>query len=124
MLIADDSHELRTILEILLTDDPPGWVVTGMAVNGQEAIEQAAALSPDLVLLDVSMPVMDGLSALPAIRRDAPQTTVIMVSAFPASQLRQQAMDAGAAGFIDKTRLAEDLVPAIERILRGEPEGS
>lgn len=117
MLIVDDSDELRALLEILLTDDPPGWVVAGTAVDGREAIAKAQEVQPDLILLDASMPVMDGLAALPHLRRAVPAAAVVMLSAFPASQLRRAALDAGAAGFIEKTRLADDLVTTLEGIL-------
>jgi len=118
VLIVDDCDELRTLLEVLITEGATGWVLAGTAVDGRDAIQKARETSPDLVLLDASMPVMDGLAALPHIRRSAPDAAVVMLSAFPGLQLRRAALDAGAAGFIDKTHLAEELVPAIERILR------
>ncbi|MDQ2756053.1 MAG: response regulator [Actinomycetota bacterium] len=117
VLIVDDSDDLRELLETLLTEDPPGWVVAGTAVDGRDAIRKAQEILPDLVLLDASMPVMDGLSALPHLRRAAPAATVVMLSAFPGEQLRQAAIDAGAAGFVEKARMADELVPALERIL-------
>ncbi len=121
VLIVDDSDELRSLVEILLTQQHPGWLVAGAAVDGRDAVQKAHELQPDLVLLDASMPVMDGLTALPHIRRSAPRAAVVMLSAFTGRRMRQAATDAGATGFIEKARLVDELVPSIERILAGVP---
>ena len=84
ILIADDSPTVRTGLKLLLQfhDD---WTVCGEADNGHDAVKKAAQLQPDVILLDISMPAMDGLSAAELIRRDSPNAEILIVTHFESS---------------------------------------
>ena len=115
--MVDDSDDMRDLLGILISRGAPILELVGEAENGQVAIEKAAQLEPDLILLDVAMPVMDGLEALPLIRQQVPRAAVIMLSAFPAEVMEKPALEAGALGYLVKDRLVDTLLPAVERLL-------
>ena len=112
VLLVDDALDLRYLLRLNLERDRR-FVVVGEAGNGSEAVEQAAALQPDVVLLDVAMPVMDGLTALPLVREVAPDTTVIMLSGFARDQLAERSLRAGAAAYVEKGEAVADVVGTI-----------
>lgn len=80
----------------------PGLEVVGQAADGQEAVDAARELRPDVVLLDIAMPVLDGLEALPLIRAESPDTKVVMLTGVTTEAVRQRALDAGAAFFLEK----------------------
>lgn len=101
VLICDDVEDYRALLVELL-HRLPGLSVVGQAENGLEAVEVAGTQQPDLVLLDVSMPVMDGMEALPLIRSAAPNTKVLVLTGFASPSIRAQALAAGAVGYIEK----------------------
>jgi DNA-binding NarL/FixJ family response regulator len=112
VLIVDDTAIIRTVVRrTLQTDDR--FDVIGEAVNGREAIEFCVELQPDLVLLDLAMPEMDGLEALPHILVAVPATRVIVLSAFSPDQMAAQAIQAGASAYLEKNRVAKELVPGI-----------
>jgi DNA-binding NarL/FixJ family response regulator len=121
VLIVDDSEDLRYLLRFTL-DREDGFTVVAEAEDGLEAVAAAATYQPDVVLLDISMPVMDGLQALPQIREKCPNTMVVMLSAFEvASSAAVTARALGAHGYIEKgghtqrlTRRLRDLVGAGE----------
>jgi DNA-binding NarL/FixJ family response regulator len=113
--VADDTPDMRLLLRIAM-DRRPEIEIVGEAANGQEAIELAAALRPDLLVLDLEMPILDGLSALPTLTVVAPETRVVILSAMPADTVAVQAMSAGAAAFVQKTTSIESLV---DELLRG-----
>jgi signal transduction histidine kinase/CheY-like chemotaxis protein len=118
ILIADDHESFRRSLRTFL-ESQPNWRTCGEAVDGVEAIEKAKALRPDVILMDVTMPRMDGLQATRAIRRELPGTRVIIVSQNDPRSVSRQRVEAGAHGFVTKARLVQDLVPAIQSLLRG-----
>lgn len=99
-IIADDSKAMRTLMVAILSGD--GIKVIGEAANGLEAVEMVAKLQPDIVSLDVVMPVMDGMEALKQIRTTNPATKVIMVTSMNSRDIVIEAVKAGAAGFIVK----------------------
>lgn len=112
VLIADDTPSYRRVLRILLEGDER-FTVVGEAADGVEAIGQAAALRPDVVLLDVVMPRLHGLDALPRLRRAAPDTTVIVLSAADQADTADRAIALGAVGYIDKTLPPEELLDSL-----------
>ena len=112
VLIVDDTAIVRAVVRRTLSSDAR-FVVVGEAVNGRDAVEQTPGCQPDLVLLDLAMPEMDGLEALPRILAVAPHTLVIVLSAFSPDQMAAQAIQAGAVAYLEKNRLAKDLVPGI-----------
>lgn len=117
VLVVDDSDDLRDLLCMLIRRHPAGWTVVATATQGQEAVSRAADLQPDLVLLDIAMPVMDGMQALPLIRRACPGAAVVMLSGYPFATAGQGALDAGAHGYLEKADLVKTLIPRIEAIL-------
>ncbi|SRR6266851_7019877 len=111
VLIVDDTKDVRDMLRLLceMEDD---FVVAGEAADGRQAVGLAADLQPDVVLLDWQMPLLDGMSALPAIRRGAPSACIVMYSAGLAADAEREAMAAGADAYLEKTSLDQ----MIERI--------
>lgn len=99
--ICDDQPAFRKVVTVVLELDP-NLEVVGEAVNGREAVALVRDLQPDVLLLDVAMPVMDGLEALPLIREAAPATRVVMLTGVASADLRERALAAGASAFIEK----------------------
>ena len=115
IVVCDDQPDFRELLSMVLTLES-GVEVVGEAADGLEAIEAVRQHLPDLLLLDIAMPNMDGLEALPHIRKASPGTKVVMVTAFGSESIRQRALDAGAAGFLEKGMDVTDLVSEITQI--------
>lgn len=116
MLLADDVGELRALVRLSL-ERSGAFVVVAEAGNGQEAIEAAAHERPDLVLLDVSMPVMDGLEALPRILEASPDTQVVMLSGFAEERLGAEARRLGALAYLEKGIPPKELVSRLLDLL-------
>lgn len=122
VVIIDDTEELRALIQIILERSAEFHVV-GQAENGERGIEVVAACRPDLVLLDVAMPVLDGLQALPGIRQASPSSCVVMLSAYAHFVADASARRAGAFTYVEKADLVSGLVPRLVNILgefRGE----
>src|SRR5919107_292995 len=119
IIITDDHALVRDGLRSML-DDEPGLEVVGEAANGQEALELCRSLKPDLVLMDVRMPEMDGLEATRAIKQELPSTSVLMVTMHENPDYLLEALNAGAAGYVLKGASGDRLVNAINRTLKGE----
>ncbi|MBC7644202.1 MAG: response regulator transcription factor [Thermoleophilia bacterium] len=101
VVICDDAPSYRELLNVVMqTTD--GVIVVGMAIHGQEAVDLAVEHQPDIVLLDLAMPVMDGMEALPLIISASPQTKVIILTGFASPELRAQALELGAADYLEK----------------------
>lgn len=111
VLIADDYSDMRRLLRIQL--ERAGVDVVGEAADGAETVARAGELTPDVIVMDLAMPVMDGLQALPAIRAAAPDATVIVLSGFASALLEDQALAAGATRFLEKG-VGMDVIGAIE----------
>lgn len=122
VVLADDSDEIRMLVRMLL-EMAGGFDVVGEATDGNEAIDAVETHHPDLVLLDHSMPNLDGLAALPSIRAASPESTVVMLSGFSADRLAESALANGAAAYISKANLASDVVPELQRIMGLPVEG-
>jgi AmiR/NasT family two-component response regulator len=112
VLLVDDVDDLRRLLQIQLLADPR-FEVVGQASDGREAIERAAELQPDVILLDVMMPVMDGLQAIPEIHRVAPGSKILMLSAVEDSGTRQNALALSAHAYLEKGMAGRPLVHEI-----------
>jgi DNA-binding NarL/FixJ family response regulator len=119
VLVADDHpvvrHGLCTMLEI--EDD---FVVVGRAADGEEAVEQARLTHPDIILLDVQMPRMDGIEALRRIRADDPEARVIVLTTYRNEDYIFPSLQAGARGYLLKDASREELAEAIRAVARGE----
>ncbi len=115
ILIVDDHEAVRRGLLDLLTSRAD-WTVCGEAVDGVEAIEKAKSLRPDLVLMDISMPRMNGLDATRILRRDLPDSRVVIVSQNDPNLTRFQVKEVDAAAYVAKGSLAEELLPTIDNL--------
>jgi DNA-binding NarL/FixJ family response regulator len=116
ILIVDDSsvvrHSLRSSLE-----QYPDWVVCGEASDGREAIEKSKQLKPDLIILDLSMPGMDGLAAARELNRTQPNVLLLMFTTFKDSNTEKEALSAGCAGVISKSEV-HLLFKSIQHLLK------
>lgn len=115
ILIADDSELMRRGIGILLAREE-AWEVCGEASDGAEALEKVRALKPDLVLLDVSMPGANGFDTSRQMKQELPGTKILIISHHDASQILASALESGADGCLDKSKLSMDLVDAIRNL--------
>jgi DNA-binding NarL/FixJ family response regulator len=118
ILIVDDHPLTRQALAALL--EQHGFAVVGQAGDGREAIEAARGLQPDLVLLDLSMPELDGLDALPRLREAAPDCEVVVLTASGTEENLLAAIRGGAAGYLLKTEPPERIVEFLNGVAEGE----
>ncbi|MGE6489085.1 response regulator [Paenisporosarcina sp. NPDC076898] len=119
VLIADDHHVVRRGLLFFLKTQKDMDVI-GEATNGQEAVDMTASLRPDIVLMDLVMPIMDGIQATKKIKEQHPQTEVLMLTSFSDRDHVIPAIEAGAAGYQLKDIEPDDLVESIRKLMRGE----
>jgi DNA-binding NarL/FixJ family response regulator len=118
ILIVDDHPLTRDALAALLAQQ--GFAVVGEAASGEEAIDEVERLQPDLVLLDLTMPGMDGLTALPRLREQAPASEVVVLTASDAEDKLLAAIRAGASGYLLKTEPPEQIASFLRGVVRGE----
>jgi two-component system chemotaxis response regulator CheY len=114
VLICDDARFMRTMLRGIVAAG--GYVIVGEADNGRAAVEMYARLRPDLVLMDMVMPLMGGLDAVREIRSIDPNARVLMCSAMGQQELVDEARDAGARGFISKPFTTERVLDALAEL--------
>ena len=115
ILLADDHPVVRQGLKSLL-EGHAGWEVIGEASDGAEAVEKAKNLHPDVIVLDITMPTMNGLEACRALRRQADQPEILFVTQHDSPQMMQEAIAAGARGYVVKSNAARDLLAAVEAV--------
>src|ERR1700716_1784798 len=118
VLVVDDQALMRDGLASLLSLEH-GIAVAGTASNGEEAVQQVVALAPDVILMDVRMPVLDGVAATVQIRRDFPDTPILMLTTFDDDALVLAALQAGANGYLLKDLPPADLAQAIRSASHG-----
>lgn len=118
VLVADDHTAIREALGSLL-ETADGIEIVAMASNGQEAVEQAVLHYPDITVMDVSMPVMDGIEATKQICVDCPKTRVLMISMHHSPNYIQRCLQAGALGYVLKDTAGDDLVTAVYSVYEG-----
>jgi len=118
ILVADDHTLLRDGIRSLLSayDDIE---IIGEAVDGKDAIEKAKELVPDIIIMDIAMPVMDGLQATRHITKQLPQIKVLMLTQHDNREYKSLCQEIGAAGFVPKRALAQELVSAIRAVQEG-----
>ena len=119
VLIVDDHTIVRKGIRALLAEIA-GLEVVGEAGNGQEAVAQAETLHPDVILMDLAMPKMDGIEATRQIKASQPESRILVMTSFAADDKVFPAIKAGALGYLLKESTPEDLVQAIRQIHRGE----
>ncbi|MHB1488033.1 MAG: response regulator transcription factor [Acidimicrobiales bacterium] len=118
LVVADDHTMMRDGLRRALTDF--GLEVIGEAADGQAAVDLAEELQPDVVLMDISMPVLDGIAATRIIRKSWPGVQVVMLTMHSDESLLRQAIQAGAAGYLVKDASAEEVVDIVTQAASGE----
>src|SRR2546421_12000444 len=119
LVIADDHELIRAGLCAMLTGQR-GLEVVGEAANGREALALCRRLQPDLALIDVRMPEMDGLATCRSIKEECPATSVILITVHEKSEYLIEAFKAGAAGFVLKDITQPELITSVRSVLRGE----
>ncbi len=120
ILVVDDHTVVRKGLQALIATEP-GMVMVGEAATGQEAVELARRLQPDVVLVDLVMPVMDGIQAIAAITRAHPRIRILALTSFAEEDKVYPAIKAGALGYLLKDASPEQLLQAIRDVYRGVP---
>jgi len=115
ILIVDDAAFMRMMLKDIITKN--GYEVAGEAENGLKAVEMYKELKPDLVMMDITMPEMDGIQAVREIKKIDPQAKIIMCSAMGQQAMVIESIQAGARDFIVKPFQAERIVEAIKKVL-------
>lgn len=119
VLLADDHAVLRSGLRLLLTSQNE-YEVVGEASSGTETLDLAEQLQPDLILLDLSMPALGGLDALPTLRKLAPSARILILTMHDDPQYLRQALKHGASGYVLKKAADAELLSAMRAVLRGE----
>ena len=112
VLICDDNDAIRTLLGTVVAEDP-GLRVVGEAADGNEAIVEAIALQPDVILLDLAMPKRSGLEALPELRRVAPDARIVVLSGFASANVAEEVLALGATSYVEKGADPAAIVAAI-----------
>jgi two-component system response regulator NreC len=120
VLIADDHNVMRAGIRALL-DLHKGLDVVAEVADGREAVEKAAQLTPDVVLMDIGMPLMDGLEATRRIRKRCPRTRILVLTQHESEEHVLESLKAGATGFVCKRAASSELLSAIRSVHRGDP---
>ena len=120
ILVADDHSIVRRGVRALL-ETHAGWKVCGEAATGTEAVKQAKKLRPDVAVIDITMPDLNGFEATRQIRTVAPQTQILVLTVHESEQALREVLDAGALGYVSKSDLDLNLSAAIESLLRHKP---
>ena len=115
ILICDDAAFMRMMIKDILTKN--GYNIAGEAENGQKAVEKYAELKPDLVLMDITMPEMDGIEALKRIKAAVPSASVIMCSAMGQQAMVIESIQSGAKDFIVKPFQADRVIEAVQKVV-------
>ncbi|MDP9339723.1 MAG: response regulator transcription factor [Acidobacteriota bacterium] len=119
ILIADDHEAVRKGVCAILSSRI-GVEICGEAENGKEAIEKAQALTPDLIILDITMPVLSGFEAAREIRKIFPHLPILILSMHESNQLIEEAKKIGVQGYVTKTQVGSTLLQAVDALLRKE----
>jgi DNA-binding NarL/FixJ family response regulator len=120
ILVADDHEVVRKGLRAIL-EKQPGWRICGEAASGREAVAKAKKSRPDVVVLDFSMPDMNGLEATRQIRRVLPKTEVLVLTMYESERIAREFLAAGARGFVFKADTGKVLVEAVRKVSRHQP---
>ncbi len=118
VLLGDDHRIVREGLKLVLAD-APDIAVVAEAASGPEVLQQVATTPPDVVLLDIALPDLDGLEVLQALRREWPGIAVLMLSTYPENQYAARCIKLGAAGYLNKSTDPDDLIAAVRKAAAG-----
>lgn len=119
VLVVDDHEPWRSFASRTLQEKPELQVI-GEASDGLEAVQKAQGLQPDLILLDIGLPMVNGIEAARRILGDAPETRILFMSQERSPDIVEEALRTGAGGYVVKSEASTDLLPAVEAVLRGE----
>ena len=117
VLIVDDHEIFRRGLRALL-EPSSEWQICGEAVDGMDAVEQCQSLKPDIVVMDVSMPRLNGLEAARLIKKQDPGPQIVIITQHDSPQIRSASLEAGARAFVTKSAVGSDLVSALRSIIQ------
>ena len=117
ILIVDDNERFRKALRMFL-DSRPGWTVVGEAINGWQAVEEAQRLKPDLTIMDLNMPELDGIEATREITKALPGSAILVLTEHNSIPMVCEALEAGAKGFLPKSDIRQ-LVTMVRTALAG-----
>jgi DNA-binding NarL/FixJ family response regulator len=120
ILIVDDHEIFRRGLRSLL-ESRADWEVCGEATDGQDAVDKAKQLQPDVIVLDITMPRLNGLDATALIREELPTAKVVILSQHQPALMKQVALTAGAGAYVTKSEVSRELMAAIDGLLSGGP---
>ena len=120
VFIADDVEAIRALWGRFLVEDA-GMELVGEAADGEQAVEGVLATRPDVLLLDLSMPRVDGLEVVRRLAREAPEVRIVVASGFSAARLGPLAIELGAMAYFEKGGSAEELVETVRRACSGTP---
>jgi DNA-binding NarL/FixJ family response regulator len=120
LLVADDHAVLRAGLKALL-EAQPGWKVEAEAADGREAVAKARELRPDIAVIDISMPLLNGLEATRQILKNNPRTKVLILTMHESDTVIREVLDAGAKGYVLKTDAGRDVIAAVGALWQGKP---
>ena len=128
ILVVDDHEIVRSGIRRLIEEAGRGWEVCGEAANGAEAIERVESLHPDVVVLDIAMPLVNGLEAASRITKEGDRCRVLLFTMYESKWLSTEARQVGAHGLVMKSQAGRELILAIDSLLRGgtffgQPEG-
>lgn len=117
VLVVDDLPDIRQLLRTYLGLEAP-WLDVSEAVDGEDALRVIDLTHPDVVVIDLAMPRLDGLAAIPQIAERSPETRIVIFSAFPPSAMGDKALDAGAHAYHEKTDRLDEVTATITRLAR------
>jgi DNA-binding NarL/FixJ family response regulator len=115
ILIADDHELVRRGIRSLLEKEP-GWKIVAEAANGHELLDKARELKPDIVVVDIAMPLLNGLEASRRLKKILPEAKILILTMHDSQQMARSVLDAGALGYVTKSEAARDLILAIEAL--------
>jgi DNA-binding NarL/FixJ family response regulator len=119
VLVVDDyepwRRHVRSVLERI-----PSWQIAGEAADGQAAVQSARELKPDLILMDIGLPILNGIRAAQQIMADNPAAAILFVTEQPSSDIADAALRTGARGYIFKSDAARELLPAMDAVVDGK----
>ena len=121
ILIADDSAAVRRVIKTLLNDNSSEWVICGEASNGEDAVRTVSDLHPDVILLDISLPLLHGLEVAQIVKRDYSAVAVVLMSEQDVPVLARMAEAAGTPHYLQKSRLTSDLIPMLRSLAGKRP---